>query len=287
MTFPFARSAAAACVALAVCGAALTASAQERVEFASLDARDGVPVTLSGQWFAARAEGRRPAVLLLHGCGGAFDRLGRLDARMTAYTALLTAQGWHTLVLDSLGPRGVRELCTQAPGTRTVTQQHRRRDALAALGWLAARADVEASRLALVGWSNGGSTVLAATNARHPEVRAVAAAPRAAVAFYPGCDAELRRGYAPAVPLQLLVGDADDWTAPQPCVELARRAGPPVSIEVYAGAFHGFDGDAPLRRRTDVPGGVRPGQGVTVGGDTAARAASREKLIAFLRAHLD
>lgn len=294
-TRPIARRVAAACAALFI-AAACPARAQERVELPGLDLRDGVPLMLSGRWFAARgasvggagagdASARRPAVLVLHGCGGAFDRRGRLDARMSTYAALVTAEGWHALVLDSLGPRGVREMCTQAPGSRAVTQQQRRRDTLAALAWLAARPDVEASRLALVGWSNGGSTVLAATNARHPEVRASSAVPRAAVAFYPGCEAELGRGYETRVPLQLLLGGADDWTAPGPCIELARHAG--AAFEVYAGAYHGFDGEAPVRRRTDVPGGVSPGQGVTVGGDAPARAAARARLIAFLREHLD
>jgi len=33
--------------------------------------------------------------------------------------------------------------------------------------------DVDAARLGLLGWSNGGSTVLAATNETHPEVASI------------------------------------------------------------------------------------------------------------------
>lgn len=264
---------------------ALQAAAQ-RVDVPGRELREGHALMLVGHWFAADRSGPRPAVLLLHGCGGPYARSGALSRRMRETARLLNDEGWHALVLDSLTPRGQRELCTQAFDRRAVRQSHRRLDALAALDWLAGRSDVDAERIALLGWSNGGSTVLAASNLEHADVRAARAVPRAAVAFYPGCGADLRRGYKPASPLLLLVGAADDWTPAQPCIELARRAGTDVAIEVYAGAFHGFDGTAPLRRRHDVPGGVDPGQGVTVGGDATARAASRERMLGFLRERL-
>lgn len=261
--------------------------AQQRVEVPSLDQRDGAPVTLVGHWFAAGDGSPRPAVVLLHGCGGPYNGKGELSAGMRRYSALLNAEGWHALVLDSLTPRGERELCTQKYGDRAVTQAHRRRDALGALQWLAARPDVDAQRIALLGWSHGGSTVLAATEAADFDVRAARAKPRAAVAFYPGCADALRARYRPTVPLLLLVGANDDWTAPQPCERLAQGYGPRVQIEVYANAYHGFDGTAPLRLRTDVPNGVNPGQGVHVGGDAVAAAASRQRLLAFLHEQLD
>lgn len=95
--------------------------------------------------------------------------------------------GVHVLVTDSLTPRGEREICTQKTGQRRITQLHRRRDALGALQWLAVQPGVDASRLGLLGWSNGGSTVLAATNLQHREVAVAAVRPSLTVAFYPGC----------------------------------------------------------------------------------------------------
>ena len=168
-----------------------------------------------------------------------------------------------------------------------MTQVDRRKDALAALVWLAQQPQVDAKKLGLLGWSNGGSTVLAATNRLHGEVARSGIAPRAAVAFYPGCDAELARRYAATAPTLLLVGQSDDWTPAQPCLDLAAVAGSGLTVTRYAGAYHGFDGSAPLRVRRDVPNGVRPGQGVTVGGDAAAREASRRDLLEFLRRQLN
>ncbi|TMH20424.1 MAG: hypothetical protein E6H70_01290 [Betaproteobacteria bacterium] len=197
------------------------------------------------------------------------------------------AEGWHALVLDSLTPRGEKELCTRKYADRSVTQVHRRRDALGALQWRAARPDVDAQRIALLGWSHGGSAVLATTEAADFEVRAARVKPHAAVAFYPGCADALKARYRPAAPLLLLVGANDDWTAPQPCERLAQGHGGLVQIEVYPDAYHGFDGTAPVRLRADVPNGVNPGRGVHVGGDAAAAAASRQRLLSFLHEQLD
>lgn len=274
-------SLACALLGLALCSAA---RAQTRVEVPSLDAPQGSPVALVGYWFPARVEGLRPALVLLHGCGGPYDNRGALTLRMREYAALLNAEGWHALVVDSLTPRGEKELCTQPLRGRAVTQVQRRLDALGALRWLATRSDVDAQRLVLLGWSHGGSAVLAATNARLAESGGTVT-PRAAVAFYPGCALELRRGHAPSAPLLMLVGADDDWTPAQPCIELSQRAAGawPLRIEVYPGAHHGFDSRAALRVRMEVPGGVNPGSGVTVGGNPQALEASRAALLGFLR----
>jgi dienelactone hydrolase len=141
--------------------------------------------------------------------------------------------------------------------------------------------------------------VLFALNARSSVVAAWAkrASPspyfRAGVAFYPGCIEPLRGrgGYGAAAPLTLFVGGADDWTAPQPCVDLAAKlaaAGEPVTITTYPDTYHGFDGPASQGRlRLDVPNGVNPGKGVTVAPNPAARDDAYARLKAFLRAQLD
>lgn len=258
------------------------AQAQQKVEVPSADRG----VVLPGLWFAPAGVGPAPAVVLLHGCSGAFDRQGRLGERFRETAAQLNAMGAGALVVDSLTPRGERQICTQRLGTRAVTQAQRRRDALGALQWLAAQPGVDAKRLGLIGWSNGGSTVLAATNRRQREVAATKVLPAFAAAFYPGCQADLARGYQPAAPLLLLLGADDDWTPPGPCQALAAEAGATVQAQTFDGAVHGFDGTGPVRLRTDVPNGVHPGQGVHVGGHPAAREAALRRLQEFMRQHL-
>jgi dienelactone hydrolase len=227
-----------------------------------------------------------PAMVLLHGCGGLLGGQGRLGVRYAGLAATLNGLGIHVLVTDSLTPRGEKELCTQRTGQRRITQLDRRRDALGALVWLAAQPGVDRQRLGVLGWSNGGSTVLAATNQRHSEVRAAPVQPSLAVAYYPGCESELQRGYQASAPLLMLLGEADDWTPAAPCKALAQAAspaGPQPQWDAYEGAYHGFDGTAPLRHRKDVPNGVRPGAGVHVGAHPEARAAAQVRLAKFLK----
>lgn len=261
---------------------------------------NGQPVMLIGHWSPAparqgaagdtdapaRASG---AMLLLHGCSGPYEASGGLAARMRSYTEWLLQRGWSVLVLDSLTTRGERELCTQRLGTRKVTQANRRLDAWGGLSWLAAQPGVDAGRLGLLGWSNGGSTVLAAIEtdrlARRPEGVPL---PAFAVAYYPGCVEALQGGRKSAVPLLMQLGQDDDWTPAQPCLDWAARVNaglaqqPLVDVALYPGAVHGFDGEAPVRLRRDVPNGVNRGQGVHVGGDPRAREASLQRLDQWL-----
>ena len=206
---------------------------------------------------------------------------------MREYAELFNGLGMHVLVVDSLTARYEKELCTQRTGTRRVTQANRRLDALGAIAYLADRADVDARRIGLIGWSNGGSTVLAATNLRH---RDVAARDRQAGLRdrllsrlrEPTSSAATRR----SAPLLMLVGQLDDWTPSAPCVALAKSVTEMrPEIVVYPGAWHGFDSDAPVRLRKDVPNGVNPGQGVHVGGNPAAWRASRDRVVRFLAEH--
>jgi dienelactone hydrolase len=254
---------------------------------------------LRGAWLAAtvtppgnrpaRADHKaRPAIVLLHGCSGAFDGAGKLFTRTRRYADLLNLQGWHVLVLDSYGPRGERSACKPRAGNhrRIITPMQRRRDALGALAWLAKRKDVDAERLALLGWSNGGNAVLAATNSQHAEVVAATRRPKAAVAFYPGCELDLRRGYAADADLLLLLGEEDDWTPAQPCLDLAKTDTARISVKVYPGAHHGFDSKAPLKLKRDVATGVRPAEGVHVGGEPDARRDSVKTVLEFLRKQL-
>ena len=59
--------------------------------------------------------------------------------------------------------------------------------------------------------------------------------------------------------------------------------GEPVEIEVYEGAYHGFDSTSPVRVRNDV---IRRGQPVHVGGHPPARERAYARIREFLGKHL-
>lgn len=225
-------------------------------------------------------------MVLLHGCGGLYssarDRQGMLSLRHGGMADRLSEQGWHVLLPDSLSARGERSLCEQRIGERRVHGVHRRDDALGTLQWLAAQPWADAQRVALLGWSHGGSAVLSSTDLRDAAVRVQAVKPKTAVVFYPGCADALRRGYQPAAPLLMLLGEKDDWTAPGPCIELGRTVA--ASVRVYPDSHHGFDEPTgSVRLRRDVPNGVNPGKGVHVGRNPVTGPQAWDDAISHLR----
>ncbi len=278
----------------------------ERVIVPSLD-RDtaGQPVSITTLLFRppqAPAGAKVPLVIALHGCNGMFSsRAGgeaQLSQRFLHWTQAMLDDGYAVLWPDSFNPRGRREVCRIRSGERTINAATRRLDVLGALAFAARLPGIDTARMALVGWSHGGSTTLAAVNEANARVAAYRAqseaAPwvRAAVAFYPGCTGALKAGprWQPATPLAIHIGELDDWTPVAPCVALgeARRGSDPaVTVDVYAGSHHGFD--APSGRVVllrDVPNGVRPGEGVHVGPNPAARALVNERVRDYLRRYL-
>jgi dienelactone hydrolase len=254
-------------------------------QIVSFPGPDGV--TLKGflQLPTAEFTGKLAAIVFLHGCGGAGAK-GGLSPRHREAMQWAAAQGYVALHVDSLTPRGLTEICTQRFSERTIKPSHRTADAYAALEYLTTHSRVEPSRVALWGWSHGGSSVLHAMRKSQSSKAKFAAA----VAFYPGCSAFARdaASYAPVAPTHILIGAADDWTPAAPCISLAeamRAAEKPLTISVYPNAYHGFDDPSPnarVRIRTDVPNGVHPGRGVTVGPHPEAGAAARLQVATFL-----
>ena len=265
---------------------ALCASAAP--EAASFNSLDG---TLLKAWvFQPKDSAPTGTVIALHGCGGLYasagPRKGQLNGRHQAMAELLMAEGYAVVFPDSLTPRGENELCTQKIGGRKISQTERRADTLAALAWVQAqpwaRRATVAAPIALLGWSHGGSAVLAATDETRADVRAQALQPVLAVAFYPGCSTSLKANYQPSAPLVLILGELDDWTPPGPCITLGKAVG--AEVNVYSGSYHGFDspfGD--VSRRTDVPNGVNPGRGVHAGPNPIAREQAYTRLREALR----
>ena len=219
---------------LVAVGAGAALPAPEHVSFPSLD-RDaaGAPVTISALYFRppqAAPDAKVPLIVAAHGCGGMFsvraDRDNELSERFATWTEQLLSDGYAVLWPDSFNPRGRRSVCLVKRGEPTIRPVTRRLDILGALGYAAALPGVDRARIALVGWSHGGSTTLASINGKDPRIAefyAAQGAPppfRVAVAFYPGCVVSLRAGdkWQPAIPAAIHIGALDDWTPAPSCV---------------------------------------------------------------------
>ena len=169
-----------------------------------------------------------PAVLVLHGCDG----LGPLESD-TANA--LARQGYVALAIDTLAPQGLSNGCSNPHAVAESA-----RYAYVSLVWLAAQPFVIGDRLGVLGYSMGAIEVLGLVDPLAGP-RPPPPGLRVAVAYYPAC---ADRSPAVSVPLQILDGDADDWTPAAPCRQLAAdatAAGHTVQITTYPGATHGFN----------------------------------------------
>jgi dienelactone hydrolase len=217
---------------------------------------------------------KAPTIIALHGCGGMLNAKGEPNNRTKDYAALLNAQGWHVVYIDSFTARGVKSVCG---GGQAVTLKQRVQDVQAAVGYVAQQPYADPARIALLGWSHGGSTALLATG----ENLVYPSKPVATMVFYPGCGKRsVDTGWRAAWPVTMFLGAADDWTDPVPCQQIAAAQG--LSTHTYVGAFHGFDSDTPVVQLKAITSGLT-GLGVHLGGDPAAKLASQAALIAALK----
>jgi dienelactone hydrolase len=204
----------------------------------------GDDITIEAPLFHPSGPGPFPAVIALHGCGGLYGKNGDLSPRHKDWAERLQAQGFLVLMPDSFGSRGEGSQCRETARVARASSE-RIDDVLAAKAYLQSRSDVKADAVSLLGWSNGGSTVLytlreiaGMQDGKPPFAKAIA--------FYPGCRSPLQKGdWKTSTPLLILIGEADDWTPMQPCKDLAEQASrtgsAPVSIVTYPGAYHDFD----------------------------------------------
>src|SRR5262245_47206415 len=260
----------AAAAALLSLGAA--APAQAGRETIAIQVAEPLPATINADLYTPRGKGPFPAVVLLHGCGG-------VTPNVPAWAQWLQSEGYAALVVNSFQGRGLNNICGDSTPLRPA---ERAADIFAAAAKLESMGVVDADRIAAMGFTHGGGTVLGAwrTQAKHPDVKL-----RALIAFYPGCQGRLAPPDAP--PLLILAGGKDDWAPTEPCVKLeaaAREAGSAVTLVVYPDARHHFDG-ATLKRVVYMSI-ARGGKGATMEYDPAAHADSEKQVKKFLAVQL-
>ena len=202
--------------ALAVFGSGSPASAARPIERVSV-----ANASLSLPALVARPDGHKrfPAVVLLHGCSGMWSASDPTQpARyVRRWLERLQAQGYVAIAVDSFRARGVKGC------DRRVGIADRAGDAAAALAYLRSLSYVSPQRIAVLGWSTGGTAALASVSRKGTGFRA-------AVAFYPRCGS-----YRPAVPARVLTAAKDPHASA--CKKRKKR----FKVTVYRGARSDFD----------------------------------------------
>lgn len=251
----------------ALAASPVAAMVPEQVEF------DSGQQKLSAALFRPDGGAAVPVVVAMHGCGGLRDAAGKIQPHFRDWGEILTKQGFAVLFPDSFGSRGLGSQCRVRPRSVKASDE-RVADARAARAWLQAQSWVQADRVSLLGWSNGGSTVLWAVRPRaapkdsHPDFRT-------AIALYPGCRGHLDAAWSARVPTLVLAGAADDWTPARDCEQMiagAKGRSAQTAIVTYPGAYHDFDhADMPLRLRKGLAFSGDGSGKAHAGGDPQAR----------------
>lgn len=250
----------------------LAVHASEKVEIRATHGYTSDRVVLRGELHRPRGAGTFPAVVLMHGCGG-WQPAVRFT--LTAYARLLAANGFVVLDLDSFGPRNLGN----GPVCESVERQqealdYRTDDAYDALRYLQSRDDVDATKVFLVGQSNGGSVAINVAKGDHRAAGDPSPTYRGVVAFYPWCGSLGGRGVVKLMaPLLILSGAKDDWVPAREC-EGVRSTGAELRLVTYADAGHSFDLEMMPQRYL----------GYLIGKDPVAAEDGRRRMVAFFRA---
>jgi dienelactone hydrolase len=269
-------------VALAVTaliGFAGTAAAAgpEAVEIAAGD------IKLKAQLFKPDGAGPFPVVVALHGCEGLMTPANAPFGRYRDWGERLVKAGFAVIFPDSYGSRGHGNQCR----VRTTFKSDRERmaDAHAARAWLNAQPFVKPTHISLLGWSNGGVSVLWAVR---PQARIRDDKPdfRSAVAFYPGCRRLDAAAWSTRVPTLILAGAADDVVSARACEQMvlgARGRSARATIMVYPGAYHDFDHpNRAVQVRTGYAFSSDSSGRVHTGSNPAARSDSHRRVLQWL-----
>lgn len=244
------------------------------------------PARLDAAMFKPEGTGPFPAIVAMHGCSGLWSskKETELSPRHADWGRRLAELGYVVIFPDSYGSRGLGAQCKN-DDRKVEPYRERVEDANAARRYLQTLPYVKPGAVGLLGWSNGGSSVLYTVR---PRDRPKADSPdfRLAVAFYPGCTAIAGKGdWATRVPLLILMGEADDWTPAAPCKTLAAANAGSVRLVLYPGAYHDFDNEAQKLHELHGLAFTANDDGVAhTGLNPAARAAALKDVPDFLAA---
>ena len=197
---------------------------------------EGEPVTVFGILRMPVRVDRVPAVILTHGCGG-------ITGTEADWARELKEIGVATFLINSFAGRDITQICTGQPSMNVASALA---DVYSALALMASDPRIDASRIALMGFSFGGRTALWANHLRFQERYSRGTSRFAAyLAFYPPCYINLaEEDRITDSTARIFHGTADDWTPIAPCREYVKRlrnAGKDIAMFEYPAARHGFD----------------------------------------------
>jgi dienelactone hydrolase len=202
-----------------------------------LTGANGTPARIAGELRLPKGRGPFPAVVLIHGSGGI---TGGADQWAREFNSV----GVAAFLLDSFTGRSIGQTITDQSQVGHLAMTY---DAFRALDLLSKHPGIDASRIAIMGFSKGGFPALRTSMKRFqrmyspPNVEFAAYLP-----FYGGyCESTfLEDDQVSDRPIRMFQGEKDDYVLAEPCreyVERLRKAGKDAQITIYPNARHSFD----------------------------------------------
>lgn len=195
-----------------------------------------------------------PTIIIGHACAG---------PNILSWPYVVREWGYNVIVPESFAARGYSDICNNP---KIVSFDSRAEDYERVVNWLKDKPWHQGS-VGIFGFSHGaiGGMYYATNNNKNNQVSAV-------VGYYPHCG---YGGHNPNIPVQIHIGELDNWTPANLCALLASNAN--FEINIYPNAHHVFD----------VTFGIKKMYGFTVGADNSdAYNLALERTKEFFKKHV-
>jgi dienelactone hydrolase len=197
------------------------------------------------------ADGPVPTLIMFHGCGGLRDI-------QQIYADAILEAGYGVIIVDSHSARGIGRLGSMSTvcSALRLWGQERAADVHAAVKIASGDDRIDATQLALIGWSHGGWTLLEALTYSGEDQLPPALIDgepglsnqvKATILMYPYCGFPVRSSGSDldtSINVHAILAENDLVAPHQTCVQtlgIAARTHPSIQLDIWPSITHAFD----------------------------------------------
>lgn len=185
--------------------------------------------TADAPWTTYALDKAAPTIIYVHGCGG-------VDGASLIWARRMNSWGYNVVIADDLTQKGPNPACASF-GIQDVGYFERMQSVVQTAQWVGEQ-PWHSGRIGIIGFGLGGTTALnIGANTKAIGSLDPASGPiKAGVSYYPHCQSYHAN---PNIPMQIHIGNSDDWTRSASCLSLNNYE--KYDANIYDGAHHGFD----------------------------------------------